>query len=898
MGKHQKLKASDRRKFCKVVMKDDKEEDDKYQDIESDFSVSVSEYNSPIPAMNTGNKHDDGDKNRYSLSDIMSSSKSKNPSIGNGIRPIKQLQNGIFITTPKDFSAKTVCPLYRKEYIRDRKVVSTESFFHHQEYENEKDTYDVNRVVTNNCDFGDEEPFSLSDPKFQFVLPSKIANMLYPHQREGLKWHWSLHCNGKGGILGDDMGLGKTMQICAFLAGLFHSKLIKRVLIVAPKTLLPHWKKELGVVGLSEKTREFFGTCAQARLHELQYILQDNGVLLTTYDIARNNVKSLSGDHDKMEEDGITWDYIIIDEGHVLKNYSTQRAKNLRKIPCRHRNIITGTLLQNNLKEMWALVNFCCPGLLGDKRDFKHRYELPILRGNDKKASERDKFIGSLTAQDLRTCIKPYFLRRLKSEVFCEDGTGTTATLPNKNDMIVWLRLSGFQRQLYKAFLNSETVLSPVLGSAFIALEVMKKICDHPLLLTKRAARDVLEGLKSVLNQEDQGVAESLAMHIADVTKGYEIGESYDILSCKISFIMSLLDKLIPEGHNVLIFSQTRIMLDIIQVTLHAKGYKFLRMDGNTKASDRLKIVKDFQEGRAPIFLLTTRVGGLGLTLTKADRVIVVDPHWNPSIDNQSVDRAYRIGQEKDVIVYRLVTCGTIEEKIYKTQIYKWGLFKSATEDKMQISYFSYWDRKNLFSLPKQGFDVSLTQQQLHKEHDSEHKMDSSLKVHIKFLESLGIAGISHHSLLFSKTALAPVMQDHELRRIRQLMYPGNSFSHRTRGRNMDAHPPFASNPKDYFVKRKNFSGCISNKLPESEIKERYELSNVFPDKKANPDPIEMWNQSWVQRRISTIIGDEEVRNESRTRPPVLKVDSKATVESSFASTSRTIFQRVRYIFC
>ncbi|KAD1105214.1 hypothetical protein E3N88_43294 [Mikania micrantha] len=556
--------------------------------------------------------------------------------------------------------------------------------------------------------------------------------------------------------------------------------------------------------------QRYFGTCAKARQYELQYVLQDKGVLLTTYDIVRNNVKALSGEYDEMEEDAMTWDYMILDEGHLIKNPSTQRAKSLLAIPCAHRIIISGTPLQNNLKELWALFNFCCPELLGDKKCFKEKYESAILRGNDKNASDRDKRIGSAVAQDLRNCIQPYFLRRLKNEVFREDGGTNTAKLSKKNEIIVWLRLSSCQRQLYEAFLKSEIVLSAFDGSPLAAITILKKICDHPLLLTKRAAEDVLEGMESVLNQEDHGVAEKLAMHLADVADKYVIQENHNILSCKISFIVSLLDNLIPEGHNVLIFSQTRKMLNLIQDTLNARGYKFLRIDGTTKASDRLKIVNDFQEGvGAPIFLLTSQVGGLGLTLTKADRVIVVDPAWNPSTDNQSVDRAYRIGQKKDVIVYRLMTCGTVEEKIYRKQIYKGGLFKSATEHKEQIRYFSQQDLRELLSLPKQGFDVSLTQQQLHEEHDCEHKMDSSLKVHTKFLESLGIAGISHHSLLFSRTAPVPAVTEEEL----------------------TSRAQFAFNPKE-VAQRKHISPNISNKLTESEIKQQINrLSQIYANK-------------------------------------------------------------------
>jgi len=164
-------------------------------------------------------------------------------------------------------------------------------------------------------------------------------------------------------------------------------------------------------------------------------------------------------------------------------------------------------------------------------------------------------------------------------------------------------------------------------------------------------------------------------------------------------------------------------------------------------------ILQDFQEGPgAPIFLLTTQVGGLGLTLTKAARVIVVDPAWNPSTDNQSVDRAYRIGQTKDVIVYRLMTSATIEEKIYKLQVIKGALFRTATEQKEPTRYFSRSEIRDLFSMP-QGCDVSLTRKQLQEEHGQQVVMDESLRQHIQFLEQQGIAGVSHHSLLFSETA-------------------------------------------------------------------------------------------------------------------------------------------------
>ncbi|GKD33613.1 SNF2-related, N-terminal domain-containing protein [Tanacetum coccineum] len=225
-----------------------------------------------------------------------------------------------------------------------------------------------------------------------------------------------------------------------------------------------------------------------------------------------------------------------------------------------------------------------------------------------------------------RECIQPYFFRHLKDEVFRGDDGSNTSKLSKKNEIIVWLKLSSFQRQVYEGILKSEIVQSAFGGSCLVALTILKKICDHPLLLTKRAADDVSEGTDLDLNQIDHSVIEKIA-ETADIYKD----EKHDVLSCKISFIASLLDKLIPEGHNVLIFAQTRRMLNFIQEMINTRGYKFLRIDGTTTDARRSKSINNFQDGvGATIFLLTSQVGGFGLTLTKADRVILVDPAWNP----------------------------------------------------------------------------------------------------------------------------------------------------------------------------------------------------------------------------------------------------------------------------
>ncbi|KAL4204403.1 hypothetical protein AMTRI_Chr01g131870 [Amborella trichopoda] len=705
----------------------------------------------------------------------------------------------------------------------------------------------------------DAEPVMFSNGSETCKLSGNIAKMLYPHQHDGLKWLWSLHCKKTGGILGDDMGLGKTMQVAAFLSGLFASSLIKRVLIVSPKTLLQHWIRELSTVGLSGRIREYFGSSTSSRQYELKYILQVGGILLTTYDIVRNNSKSLKGDYYQIdnhdEEDESTWDYVILDEGHIIKNPSTQRAKSLLEIPCAHRIIISGTPIQNNLKELWALFNFCCPEILGDKKEFKERYEYAILRGNEKNASDREKQIGSTVARDLRERIKPYFLRRLKSEVFVDNGNTNTSKLSKKHELIIWLRLSQNQRQLYEAFLESEMVTSSFDdkkkkkssfgASALSALTVLKKICDHPSLLTKRATDDILEGMEKLLNKDDLHRVDEMASHLAKMMSSQSGDKLQSNVSCKISFLIALLENMIAEDHSVLIFSQTRKMLDIVQEAIGSKGYSFLRIDGTTKPSERERLVQEFQEGLgAPIFLLTSQVGGLGLTLTRADRVIVVDPAWNPSMDNQSVDRAYRIGQFKDVLVYRLMTCGTIEEKIYKMQVFKGGLSKIATEHKEQTRYFSQRDLRELFSLPPQGFDVSLTQLQLEEEHGSDHVMEASLSDHIKFLESLGIAAVSHHSLLFSKAATSLALrQEADILPCRGTMYLGHS-SARSFSDYVPAGKEDALNPKHWKYPDAN-SPIVGSKAVHAErlkeaIKRLYQtldneaIISKLPDKGEN----------------------------------------------------------------
>uniref|UniRef100_A0A8R7R1J3 Helicase ATP-binding domain-containing protein n=1 Tax=Triticum urartu TaxID=4572 RepID=A0A8R7R1J3_TRIUA len=253
---------------------------------------------------------------------------------------------------------------------------------------------------------------------------------------------------GSDGILGDDMGLGKTMQISAFLAGLFHSGLIRRVLAVVPKTLVTHWIKELTLVGLKSKISDYSGPNANVRNSELQHAFKEGGVVLTTYDIVRINYKRIRGDfyHEADDDDERNlWDYVVLDEAQQIKNPMTERFKSICKILTVHRIAISGTPIQNNLKELWALFYFCCPEVLGDRDEFRERYENAINRGNEKDATNREKHIAFCTSHKLRERIKPYFLRRMKGEVSLDIGSKNGKTLGKKNELIIWLKLTDRQ---------------------------------------------------------------------------------------------------------------------------------------------------------------------------------------------------------------------------------------------------------------------------------------------------------------------------------------------------------------------------------------------------------------------------------------------------------------------
>ncbi|KAH1165535.1 DNA excision repair protein ERCC-6-like [Mauremys mutica] len=597
------------------------------------------------------------------------------------------------------------------------------------------------------------------------MIYGEMHNKLFEYQREGVAFLYSLYRDGRqGGILADDMGLGKTIQIIAFLSGMFDAELIQFVLLVMPTTLVSNWMREFAKWTPGLRVKDFHGTSKTERNRKLERIQRKNGIVITTYQMLINNWQQLSS----LSGREFVWDYIILDEAHKIKSPSAKTTKSVYAIPAKNRILLTGTPVQNNLREMWSLFDFACQGaLLGTAKTFKMEYENPITRAREKDATPGEKALGLKISENLMTIIKPYFLRRTKEDIqkkyksdevkthLPEDQSKDIApvmpSLTRKNDFIVWVYLAPVQEEIYRNFLSLDHVKEVLMTtrSPLAELNVLKKLCDHPRLLSARACSQLgLEGGGySEQDDENEGDAFSGANKIDHLSDEILIQESGKLL-----FLMGLLERLQEEGHRTLVFSQSRKMLDILERILTHRNFRTMRIDGTvTHLVERERRIGVFQSNKDySVFLLTTQVGGVGITLTAASRVVIVDPSWNPATDAQAVDRAYRIGQKENVVIYRLITCGTVEEKIYRRQVFKDSLIRQTTGDKKNpFRYFTKQELRELFTLG--DTQTSATQIQLQSLHATQRKTDLELDEHIAYLHSLEMFGISDHDLMYTR---------------------------------------------------------------------------------------------------------------------------------------------------
>ena len=507
----------------------------------------------------------------------------------------------------------------------------------------------------------EEEPEEeIADVVFEggFKVPGPLYAKLFDYQRTGVKWLWELYTQRAGGIIGDEMGLGKTIQIIAFLAGLHHSGIYRPSIIVCPATVLNQWLRELRTWYPPFRVAIFHdsGSGGQDRGALLRKIrASPAGVLLTTYDQLRLRRDELLP---------IAWGCAVLDEGHKIRNPDAEVTLVAKQLATVHRLIMTGSPIQNRLTELWSLFDFVFPGKLGTLPVFQAQFSIPIQIGGYANASPLQVAAAYRCAVVLRDLISPYLLRRRKSDV--------ASSLPKKTERVLFCSLTPDQREMYKSYLASKELGDILAGNraALAGIDVLRKICNHPDLLE----RSKWEG------SADYGA----------VTR-----------SGKLQVLETILEHWFQGGHKVLLFTQTQQMLDIIEKLVVSKQeWKFHRMDGSTPVAARSRLMDDFNNNpEVFIFLLTTRVGGLGVNLTGADRCIIFDPDWNPSTDAQARERAWRIGQSKEVTVYRLITSGTIEEKVYHRQVYKQFLTDKVLKDPRQKRFFNARDLSDLFTL-------------------------------------------------------------------------------------------------------------------------------------------------------------------------------------------------------
>jgi superfamily II DNA or RNA helicase len=460
--------------------------------------------------------------------------------------------------------------------------------------------------------------------------PASFRATLRAYQGEGLSWLGFLREAGFGGVLADDMGLGKTVQALAFLA---HEKAAGRLdrpaLIVSPTSVLPNWQAE------AERFAPELSVLALRGLDRRQLFdrIPAHDLVLTTYPL-------LARDHEVLL--GQEFHVAILDEAQAIKNPKATVSGLAHRLTARHRLALTGTPLENNLGEVWSLFEFLSPGLLGDQATFRRTFRTPIEKHGDRAAQAF-----------LSRRLKPFMLRRTKEEVATE--------LPPKTEIVEHVRLEGAQRDLYEtvrvlmhAKVRAEIDRKGLARSHIVFLDALLKlrqICCDPRLLKLPQARKV---------------------------KG----------SAKLERLTEMLPELIAEGRRVLLFSQFTSMLALIEEELAGLKIPYVKLTGDT--TDRATPIREFQSGKVPLFLLSLKAGGTGLNLTAADTVIHYDPWWNPAVENQATDRAYRIGQSKPVFVYKLIVEEGIEAAIgrlkARTAARAEALFDGASKTPLDLS--------------------------------------------------------------------------------------------------------------------------------------------------------------------------------------------------------------------
>ncbi len=442
-----------------------------------------------------------------------------------------------------------------------------------------------------------------------YNVPRGLNATLRKYQKTGFRWIRTLEANGFGGILADDMGLGKTLQAIAVLLSAKEEGRTGTSLVVSPSSLVYNWGDELAKFAPSLKVMLVTGTQDVRTRIISEYEQQGADVIVTSYDLLKRDIALYEGK---------TFEYEIIDEAQYIKNQTTAAAKAVKLIDSRAKFALTGTPIENRLSELWSIFDYLMPGFLYGYDLFKSEFEIPIVKYQDEEAVAR-----------LQKMVRPFILRRLKKDVLKD--------LPEKLEESRIVKFEEEQQRLYDAqVLQMKNEVS--VGTD---LDFNKKKLQILTQLTK------------------------LRQICCDPRLCYG---NYDGGSAKLESCMELIQSAIDGGHRLLLFSQFTSMLEIIEKRLAESNIEYYKIIGDTKKRKRVELVKQFNEGNVPVFLISLKAGGVGLNLIGADMVIHYDPWWNVAVQNQATDRVHRIGQTKKVTVYKMVAKNTIEEKIVKLQ--------------------------------------------------------------------------------------------------------------------------------------------------------------------------------------------------------------------------------------
>eukprot|EP00195_Chlamydomonas_chlamydogama_P012357 CAMPEP_0202906302 /NCGR_PEP_ID=MMETSP1392-20130828/38231_1 /ASSEMBLY_ACC=CAM_ASM_000868 /TAXON_ID=225041 /ORGANISM="Chlamydomonas chlamydogama, Strain SAG 11-48b" /LENGTH=1035 /DNA_ID=CAMNT_0049594745 /DNA_START=120 /DNA_END=3227 /DNA_ORIENTATION=+ len=545
------------------------------------------------------------------------------------------------------------------------------------------------------------------------VVDNMLLKFLRPHQREGVQFMFECVAGlrlveGRGCILADDMGLGKTLQGITLLWSLVQhghellggTPLVQRAIIVCPTSLVSNWENEcakwlkgrLTTMALCESARDDVIFAINQFLHPAN----PYKVLIISYETFRMHAARFQG--------AGACDLLICDEAHRLKNDTTLTNKALDSLLCRRRVLLSGTPLQNHLDEFYAMVDFCNPGVLGTTAEFRRTYESPILAGREPGASDEEVELGNERSMQLSALVNNFILRRTNALL--------SQHLPPKVVEVVCCRLTPLQQALYCHFLESKAARKLLSGrgttGVLSAITSLKKLCNHPKLIydavhsnakiDKGAGDDALsDGFQNLGDLFPVGLFDNGRVGRGGMAVGWEL------MSGKMAVLARMLNLLHAETKDrIVIVSNYTQTLDLIGQLCRERSYPFLRLDGSTSISKRQKLVKVFNDPheRQFVFLLSSKAGGCGLNLIGGNRLVLFDPDWNPANDKQAAARVWRDGQTKRVFVYRFLSTGTIEEKVFQRQLSKEGLQSLVSKNgKAAANLLSAEELRELFTL-------------------------------------------------------------------------------------------------------------------------------------------------------------------------------------------------------